>query len=49
MTSKQLEAETDCKIMIRGRGSMRDKQKVKIEILLKYKTYRIDIGRTTSR
>ncbi|CAF4339404.1 unnamed protein product, partial [Adineta steineri] len=27
MTSKQLEAETDCKIMIRGRGSMRDKQK----------------------
>ncbi|UJR08642.1 hypothetical protein I4U23_012901 [Adineta vaga] len=27
MTSKQLEAQTDCKIMIRGRGSMRDKQK----------------------
>jgi len=28
---------------------MRDKQKVKIEILLEYKTNWIDIGRTTSR
>jgi len=28
MTAKQLEADTGCKIMVRGRGSMRDKQKV---------------------
>lgn len=28
MTAKQLELETGCKIMIRGRGSMRDKKKV---------------------
>lgn len=28
MTAKQLEQETGCKIMIRGRGSMRDKKKV---------------------
>jgi protein quaking len=27
MTAKQLEAETGCKIMVRGRGSMRDKKK----------------------
>uniref|UniRef100_A0A6G1SF37 Protein held out wings n=1 Tax=Aceria tosichella TaxID=561515 RepID=A0A6G1SF37_9ACAR len=27
MTAKQLEQETDCKIMIRGKGSMRDKKK----------------------
>ncbi|CAF4083733.1 unnamed protein product [Rotaria magnacalcarata] len=27
MTAKQLEADTGCKIMVRGRGSMRDKQK----------------------
>lgn len=27
MTAKQLEAETGCKIMVRGRGSMRDKTK----------------------
>jgi hypothetical protein len=31
MTAKQLEADTGCKIMVRGRGSMRDKQKVKNE------------------
>ena len=29
MTAKQLEADTGCKIMVRGRGSMRDKQKVR--------------------
>ena len=29
MTAKQLEGDTGCKIMVRGRGSMRDKQKVK--------------------
>jgi len=28
MTAKQLEQETGCKIMIRGKGSMRDKNKV---------------------
>ena len=28
MTAKQLEQETGCKIMVRGKGSMRDKQKV---------------------
>uniref|UniRef100_A0A7E4WD02 KH domain-containing protein n=1 Tax=Panagrellus redivivus TaxID=6233 RepID=A0A7E4WD02_PANRE len=27
MTAKQLEAETSCKIMVRGKGSMRDKKK----------------------
>uniref|UniRef100_A0A0N5BYK1 KH domain-containing protein n=1 Tax=Strongyloides papillosus TaxID=174720 RepID=A0A0N5BYK1_STREA len=27
MTAKQLELETECKIMVRGRGSMRDKKK----------------------
>uniref|UniRef100_I3JJF1 QKI, KH domain containing, RNA binding b n=1 Tax=Oreochromis niloticus TaxID=8128 RepID=I3JJF1_ORENI len=27
LTAKQLEAETGCKIMVRGRGSMRDKKK----------------------
>jgi protein quaking len=31
MTAKQLEADTGCKIMVRGRGSMRDKQKVIIK------------------
>lgn len=28
MTAKQLERETGCKIMVRGRGSMRDHRKV---------------------
>lgn len=28
MTAKQLEHETGCKIMVRGRGSMRDDSKV---------------------
>ena len=30
MTAKQLEQETGCKIMVRGKGSMRDKAKVSI-------------------
>lgn len=30
MTAKQLEQETGCKIMVRGKGSMRDKKKVRI-------------------
>lgn len=30
MTAKQLEYETGCKIMVRGKGSMRDKKKVRI-------------------
>ncbi|VDK64514.1 unnamed protein product [Cylicostephanus goldi] len=29
MTAKQLEQETGCKIMVRGRGSMRDKKKAR--------------------
>lgn len=29
MTAKQLELETGCKIMVRGKGSMRDKKKVR--------------------
>ncbi len=29
MTAKQLEQDTGCKIMVRGKGSMRDKKKVK--------------------
>ncbi len=28
MTAKQLEKDTGCKIMVRGKGSMRDKMKV---------------------
>ena len=37
MTAKQLEQETGCKIMVRGRGSMRDKKKVSIdEVLLMF-------------
>ncbi|XP_063244264.1 protein held out wings [Bacillus rossius redtenbacheri] len=31
MTAKQLEQETGCKIMVRGRGSMRDKKKVGLQ------------------
>lgn len=34
MTAKQLEQETGCKIMIRGRGSMRDKKKVSIDLVI---------------
>lgn len=30
MTAKQLELETGCKIMVRGKGSMRDKKKVSV-------------------
>lgn len=30
MTAKQLEQETGCKIMVRGKGSMRDKKKVSV-------------------
>jgi hypothetical protein len=29
MTAKQLEQETGCKIMVRGKGSMRDRKKVR--------------------
>lgn len=29
MTAKQLEHETGCKIMVRGKGSMRDRKKVR--------------------
>ena len=30
MTAKQLEQDTGCKIMVRGKGSMRDKNKARI-------------------
>lgn len=33
LTAKQLEAETGCKIMVRGKGSMRDKKKVNFYFL----------------
>lgn len=33
MTAKQLEQETGCKIMVRGKGSMRDKKKVSSQSL----------------
>ncbi|XP_075718659.1 KH domain-containing RNA-binding protein QKI isoform X1 [Rhinoderma darwinii] len=33
LTAKQLEAETGCKIMVRGKGSMRDKKKALTNIL----------------
>lgn len=33
MTAKQLEQETGCKIMVRGKGSMRDKKKVIINLM----------------
>ena len=29
LTAKQLEQETGCKVMVRGKGSMRDKKKVR--------------------
>lgn len=35
LTTKQLELDTGCKILIRGQGSMRDKQKVFKELPLK--------------
>lgn len=35
MTAKQLEQETGCKIMVRGKGSMRDKKKVSFHRRLK--------------
>jgi hypothetical protein len=31
LSAKQFEAETGCKIIVRGRGSFRDKRKVIIE------------------
>ncbi|GAA6078272.1 protein quaking-A-like, partial [Tachysurus ichikawai] len=34
LTAKQLEAETGCKIMVRGKSSMRDKKKVRHLIVL---------------
>lgn len=32
LTAKQLEAETGCKIMVRGKSSMRDKKKVRSSV-----------------
>lgn len=34
MTAKQLEQETGCKIMVRGKGSMRDKKKVSSDLYI---------------
>jgi len=40
MTAKQLEQETGCKIMVRGKGSMRDKKKVRnVQRLKTFKIY----------
>ena len=40
MTTKQLEQETGCKIMVRGKGSMRDKKKVRRKIgISKFQIY----------
>lgn len=36
LTAKQLEAETGCKIMVRGKGSMRDKKKVSFSFHFSY-------------
>lgn len=50
MTAKQLEADTGCKIMVRGRGSMRDKQKVR-QLIKKdgFRLYsRYSLGRSKS-
>ena len=38
MTAKQLEQETGCKIMVRGKGSMRDKAKVIFTYILRNKS-----------
>ena len=32
LTAKQLEQETGCKVMVRGKGSMRDKKKVRFQL-----------------
>ena len=32
LTAKQLEQETGCKVMVRGKGSMRDKKKVSLPL-----------------
>ena len=34
LTAKQLEQETKCKIMVRGKGSMRDRKKVCLIFIL---------------
>ena len=39
MTTKQLEQETGCKIMVRGKGSMRDKKKVRKNGISKFQIY----------
>lgn len=36
LTAKQLEAETGCKIMVRGKSSMRDKKKVNSSAFLRF-------------
>ena len=36
LTAKQLENDTGCKIMVRGKGSMRDKQKVRSDVACLY-------------
>ena len=36
LTAKQLEQETGCKVMVRGKGSMRDKKKVSLPIMTNF-------------
>ena len=46
MTTKQLEQETGCKIMVRGKGSMRDKKKVSsLNVIPNWFLYRVSICR----
>lgn len=49
MTAKQLEQETGCKIMVRGKGSMRDKKKVNYKKKKKYFIYIYPIIHTKNK
>jgi len=44
MTAKQLEMDTGCKIMVRGKGSMRDKVKVGTCVWLLLAPYMVTIS-----
>lgn len=39
LTAKQLEQETGCKIMVRGKGSMRDKKKVFLSLFYVFQVF----------
>jgi len=50
LSAKQFEAETGCKLIVRGRGSFRDKRKVRFRFKKKYEKYFfLEIGRRKSR